>query len=287
MSHGGRAEGVDFLRLAIAKLEAGQGAGGGAGGGAAARAPARLNAAAPLPLDLALGGLCAEALHDIVPAAPWDGAAACGFALALALRFCGDDRPLVWIIEDFAAAETGAPYGPGLAAFGLDPARLVLVRAARGPQMLWAMEEALKCAALGAVIGELWSGPRHYSLTASRRLALAAKASSNESCGPAGLVVHAGAAGQGAAMTGAAAVRFEIAARASAHEPAAGAAARALPGPPSFSVRVLRAKNAPGIDAARIFHLAWNKHERHFSDADETHPLALAADARDRPGAAA
>ena len=59
-----------------------------------------------------------------------------------------------WIAEDMALAESGAPYGPGLDAFGLAPERLLTVAAARPRDLLWAMEEALRCRAVGAVIGE-------------------------------------------------------------------------------------------------------------------------------------
>ena len=39
------------------------------------------------------------------------------------------------------------------------------------------MEEGLRCAALGAVIGELWGDPRALDFTATRRLAVAAEKS--------------------------------------------------------------------------------------------------------------
>jgi protein ImuA len=39
------------------------------------------------------------------------------------------------------------------------------------------MEEGLRCAALGAVIGELWGDPRALGFTATRRLAVAAERS--------------------------------------------------------------------------------------------------------------
>ena len=52
---------------------------------------------------------------------------------------------LLWIAEDMALAESGAPYGPGLEAFGLRPERLLTVAAARARDLLWAMEEG--CAA--------------------------------------------------------------------------------------------------------------------------------------------
>ena len=71
-----------------------------------------------------------------------------------------------------ALAESGAPYGPGLDAFGLAPERLLTVSAARPRDLLWAMEEALRCRAIGVVIGEV----RHSAIdmVALRRLSLAA-----------------------------------------------------------------------------------------------------------------
>ena len=40
---------------------------------------------------------------------------------------------------------------------------------------LWAMEEGLRCGALGAVIGEIWGDPAALDFTATRRLAVAAE----------------------------------------------------------------------------------------------------------------
>ena len=71
-----------------------------------------------------------------------------------------------------ALAESGAPYGPGLDAFGLLPERLLTVAATRPHDLLWAMEEALRCRAIGAVIGELRHG--EIDAVAVRRLSLAA-----------------------------------------------------------------------------------------------------------------
>jgi hypothetical protein len=64
-------------------------------------------------------------------------------------------------------------YGPGLAILGLDPARLVLVRARRDAEILWAIEEGLRAAGVAAVVGELGMFPA----VASRRLQLAAERS--------------------------------------------------------------------------------------------------------------
>src|SRR5262249_28204914 len=56
---------------------------------------------------------------------------------------------------------------------GLSPELLVRVAAAKSRDVLWAMEEALRCRAVGVVIGEL-RGPAPLDLVAARRLSLAA-----------------------------------------------------------------------------------------------------------------
>jgi protein ImuA len=120
-------------------------------------------------IDAALGGgLARGALHEIAAAGEAHVAAAAGFALGLA----PSGARLIWIAEDMALAESGAPYGPGLDSFGLAPERLLTVAAVQRCDLLWAMEEALRCRAVGAVIGEL----RHdaIDMVAVRRLSLAA-----------------------------------------------------------------------------------------------------------------
>ena len=64
-------------------------------------------------------------------------------------------------------------YGPGLAAHGLDPARLVIAAAPRDEEILWAIEEGLRLPGLAAVIGEVGRLP----MVAGRRLQLAAERS--------------------------------------------------------------------------------------------------------------
>lgn len=307
MSQGGRAGSFSYLaamRAAIARIEAG-----GAALGAGARGRAALGADATR-LDAALGGGIARgALHEIIPAGAPDRAAATGFTVALALRFAaqaGGGRMLVWITEDFAAAENGALYGPGLAAFGLDPAQLVLVHAPRGQEALWAMEEALKCRALAAVVGELRDA-RACDLTASRRLTLAARVS-----GVPGLLLQAGAPAASAATT-----RFAVAAGLPSplcgevegggrailagtrqppplpsrlaplrHRGEGKPYGKPLPRPPAFDVRLLRARGAPQLDPDRCFPLTFNPAEGCFRDADpapQPHIGAVSADIADRP----
>jgi protein ImuA len=100
------------------------------------------------------------------------GGAATGFATALALLALREGRQAVWIRSDFAAAEAGELYGPGLALMGLSLRRLIVLRVPRPRDALWAMEEALQCRAAGAVVTELMGDDG--DLTATRRLALGA-----------------------------------------------------------------------------------------------------------------
>ena len=104
-------------------------------------------------------------LSELFAASPRDGAAT-GFLLASLPR----DRPLLWVQERMAILEGGRLYPPGL---GLSD--LIHVEARDARAALWAMEEGLRCAALGAVIGELWGDPGALDFTATRRLAVAAE----------------------------------------------------------------------------------------------------------------
>jgi protein ImuA len=237
MSPGGRAEGMARLRRAIAEIEA-----------EASRPSERPARRLPFAraFDSALGGgLADDALHEIAPARPQDGAAAMGFALALAARFI-NHRPASALIigEGFAAEESGALYGPGLVAHGLTLSRLVFVRAPDAALALWAMEEALKCGAPAVVVGEIWS-LKGYSLVASRRLLLAARKGRTPA-----LLILASAYGQAERLSSAAETRFEIAAAPSAATPAA--AGLDLPGPFACGARLIKARLAragPFVDA--------------------------------------
>jgi protein ImuA len=114
------------------------------------------------------GGLRRGALHEVGGVGPdaEDGAVPAAFIAGLCARL-DPGKPVLWC--EMGAGEL---YGPGLAAAGLAPGRLILARPRNVADLLWAMEEGLKCRALAAVVGEMaaLSGP------ASRRLQLAAEA---------------------------------------------------------------------------------------------------------------
>ncbi len=235
--------------------------------------------------DSALGGgLGEDGLHEIVPAAPQDGPAAMGFALALAARFLAL-RPAsaLMIGETFKSLEAGALYGPGLVAHGLPLHRLVFVSAPDATAAFWAMEEALKSGAPAVVVAEIWR-LKSYGLLASRRLLTAARKG-----GAPGLVVLAGAYGEADRLSTAAMTRFEIAAAPSARSPAA--AGRGLPGPLACQARLVKARDVlvgsldeRGLRPARAVRLEWRHEEGTFDE--QAISLALVSPSGDRPRAA-
>lgn len=122
------------------------------------------------------GGLMRAALHEVAaPGGIFADGAATGFAAVLVGRLMGNALPVLWCLNDGMRHRRGDPpsnlYGPGLAAFGVDMDRVVIVRTRRDLDTLWAMEEGLRTPALGAVIGEV----ADLDLKASRRLQLAAE----------------------------------------------------------------------------------------------------------------
>lgn len=78
--------------------------------------------------------------------------------------------PLLWVQERMAILEAGRVHPPGLSGHAL-----IHVEARDSREALWAMEEGLRCAGLGAVIGEIWGDPAALDFTATRRLAVAAE----------------------------------------------------------------------------------------------------------------
>ncbi|MGH6977064.1 MAG: ImuA family protein [Stellaceae bacterium] len=119
-----------------------------------------------LPLG-ALPALPRAGLHEI----EGDGAAS-GFAAALAGLLASGRGRVLWCTPLAARREIGTLYGAGLAACGLDPARLIVASPRQTRDALWTMEEALRGGVFAAVIGEIETLPP----IAARRLQLAAEA---------------------------------------------------------------------------------------------------------------
>lgn len=103
--------------------------------------------------------------HEIWAERPDDFTPAMAYALA---GLGASDGTILWVTSPRMVQEHGLPYGPGLKRFGIDPARLVIVRARDRLDALWAVEEGLKSQKLAAVVGEV----EGIDLTESRRLSL-------------------------------------------------------------------------------------------------------------------
>lgn len=275
MSPRGRTDHVTLLRAAIARIEHGA-----AGRGTHAGVPDPGRAAIALggrgfALDRLLGGgLRRGTLHEIAPASARDEGAASRFAVAVAICGLRVHGAVVWIVDDCAATESGAPYRPGLEGQGLDPDRLIVVRTRGAGQTLWAAEEALRGSAVLVLI-ELWAG-KAYGLVPSRRLLLAARVR-----GATGLLVHAGL-GAGARDLSTSCDTRMIVAAAPSRRQAAATGALPVPGRPTLALRFDKARCAlRAIDPDHRFRLDWNPTQRCFDDPDD--PVALAAHPVDRP----
>jgi protein ImuA len=107
------------------------------------------------------------AMHEFHVPQPEDAAATAGFLSGLISTLMRNNGATLWI----SAARTLFP--PALKNFGLEPDRFIFIDLKKEKDTLWAMDEALKCSALTAVIGEV----SDISFTASRRLQLAVEQS--------------------------------------------------------------------------------------------------------------
>lgn len=107
------------------------------------------------------------AVHELLSEAVEEAAATSGFVAGLLSPLMQRGGACIWI----SAARQLFP--PALKAFGVEPERIIFIDLAREKDVLWAMEEALQCEGLAAVIGEV----PEISFTASRRLQLAVEQS--------------------------------------------------------------------------------------------------------------
>ncbi len=187
--------------------------------------------------------MAGQPLHELCPAGPGAEAAALGFSLGLAASWAGQ-AGVIWAGEDGVFAEDGAPYPPGLVQFGLDSSRLILIRAPKREECLWAAEQAL--AAPGAVVICALSGRgRALDLKATRRLLLFAERN-HARC----LLVRP------LAEASAAWTRWRVSSAPSQAEE------REL-GAPAYALELMRNRAGP---AGARFTIEWNAHARCFTE---------------------
>ena len=112
------------------------------------------------------GGLALGCLHEVAGGGNGavDGAAASCFAAGIAARLPGE---VLWCVTQADL------FAPGLEQAGLGPDRVIYVEAGDDVSVLACMEEGLRHGGLGAVVADV----ARLSMTASRRLHLAAKGS--------------------------------------------------------------------------------------------------------------
>lgn len=106
----------------------------------------------------------ASILSDVFPATVTD-AGAIGFILS---HIPANAGPILWVQDRLSRKESGCPYLPGL---GLRR-QILNVDLSRPADVLWAMEDGLRCKGMSAVIGEIWGDPPALSFTATKRLAM-------------------------------------------------------------------------------------------------------------------
>jgi len=107
------------------------------------------------------------AIHEFISNNPEEEAATAGFVTAVIAELMRNRGALIWI----SARRTVFP--PSLKSFGISPDRIIFIDLKKEKEILWVMEEALKCKGLSAVIGEM----QELNFTASRRLQLAVEES--------------------------------------------------------------------------------------------------------------
>lgn len=103
------------------------------------------------------------AVHEFIYEGPEDAAATSGFVSGLLSSLMDKNGAAIWI------SATTTIFPPALKLFGVTPDKIIFIDLRKEKDICWAMEEALKCNGLSAVIGEM----PELSFTASRRLQLA------------------------------------------------------------------------------------------------------------------
>jgi protein ImuA len=103
------------------------------------------------------------AVHEFISKTMEDSAATNGFISGILGRLMQQDGMCVWV------SNKRRLFPAAIAMFGISPDRIIFIDLKTEREALWTIEEALKCEALSAVIGEI----SELSFTQSRRLQLA------------------------------------------------------------------------------------------------------------------
>jgi protein ImuA len=107
------------------------------------------------------------AMHEFITSSPEDVAVTNAFVASIVNPLMVDCGPVIWVGNNTSV------FPPALKAFGIAPEKIIFIELKKEKEMLWVIEEALKCEGLAAVIGEI----KELSFTQSRRLQLAVEKS--------------------------------------------------------------------------------------------------------------
>lgn len=107
------------------------------------------------------------AVHEFICKGSEEQVATGGFVAGILASLLKPGGVCIWITR------MRTVYPPALTAFGIAPEQVIFIELAKEKELLWVVEEALKCEGLAAVVGEL----SQLDFTASRRLQLAVEQS--------------------------------------------------------------------------------------------------------------
>jgi len=109
------------------------------------------------------------AIHEFMSVSSQQAACTSGFISVILGKLMQHNGICIWI----STKPRRALFPPALTGFGVEPHRILFVDTGKPRQTLWALEEALKCNAVTAVVGEL----NELDFNESRRLQLAVEQS--------------------------------------------------------------------------------------------------------------
>jgi protein ImuA len=106
-------------------------------------------------------------VHQLICGTEEEAAATRGFISGILSSLMNDNGVCIWI------SSSRTIFPPALTSFGIAPDKIIFIDVKKQKEILWVLEEALKCDRLAAVVGEM----QELSFTASRRLQLAVEQS--------------------------------------------------------------------------------------------------------------
>ena len=106
-------------------------------------------------------------VHEFIVEVSEDIAVTNAFIAGIVNPLMVDCGPVVWVGNNTSI------FPPALKAFGIAPEKIIFIELKKEKEMLWVIEEALKCEGLAAVIGDI----KELSFIQSRRLQLAVEKS--------------------------------------------------------------------------------------------------------------